>query len=101
MDGRKNNKGTIGNKGGRPSMKLEEKKNYVISQVMKRLTGEEEEDEATILFMMQWCEVDPKGAYKFIHEHKHGKPKEVQESTLINGTERPIIIMGKSKAKDE
>ncbi len=98
-DGRKNNGGHPNS--GRKSLKVEEKKNYILNQVMKRLTSEDDEDEAKVNFLMQWCEVDPKGAYKFINEHVHGKPKDVQENTLIGGTESPIIIMGKSKKKDE
>ncbi len=96
-----NNHGGARAGAGRPSVKLEEKKNYILNQVMKRLTSEDDEDEAKVNFLMQWCEVDPKGAYKFINEHVHGKPKDVQENTLIGGTESPIIIMGKSKKKDE
>jgi hypothetical protein len=85
---------------GRPSIKVEDKKNYVLNQVMQRLTSEDEEDEAKINFLMQWCEVDPKGAYKFINEHVHGKPKETNETTLLGGNESPIIIMKPTK-KDE
>jgi len=85
---------------GRPSIKVEDKKNYVLNQVMHRLTSEDEEDEAKISFLMQWCEVDPKGAYKFINEHVHGKPKETNETTLLGGNESPIIIMKPTK-KDE
>ena len=97
-DGRRNNGGHPNS--GRKSMVVEEKKNYILSQVMKRLTSEDDEDEAKVTFLMQWCELDPKGAYKFINEHVHGKPKETNETTLLGGSESPIIIMKPTK-KDE
>tara|TARA_R110002020_G_scaffold415080_1_gene624509 strand:- start:389 stop:685 length:297 start_codon:yes stop_codon:yes gene_type:complete len=95
-----NNHGGARDGAGRPSVKVEDKKNYILSQVMQRLTSEEDEDEAKVNFLMQWCEVDPKGAYKFINEHVHGKPKETNETTLIGGNDSPIIIMKPTK-KDE
>ena len=95
-----NNHGGARSGAGRPSVKSEDKKSRILSQVMQRLTSEEDEDEAKVNFLMQWCEVDPKGAYKFINEHVHGKPKETNETTLIGGNDSPIIIMKPTK-KDE
>ena len=97
---KENNHGGAREGAGRPSVRVEEKKHYILSQVMQRLTNEEDEDEAKVNFLMQWCEVDPKGAYKFINEHVHGKPKETNETTLLGGSESPIIIMKPNK-KDE
>lgn len=96
-DGRRNNGGHPNS--GRKSMKVEEKKVYILSQVMKRLTGEEEDDESKIAFLMRWAEEDSKGAYKFIAEHTFGKPKELVEQT-ITGSEQPIITL-LPKKKDE
>ena len=84
---------------GRPPVKVEEKKNYILAQVMKRLTGEEEDDESKIAFLMRWAEEDAKGAYKFIAEHTFGRPKEQVEQTITGG-EQPIITLLPSK-KDE
>ena len=97
-DGRKNNGGHPNS--GRKSVKVEEKKNYILAQVMKRLTGEEEDDESKIAFLMRWAEEDAKGAYKFIAEHTFGKPKEQVEQT-ITGSEQPIITLLPANKKDE
>lgn len=92
MDGRRNNKGTKGNKGGRPSKKDEEKQSYIFTQALKRLTNEDEEDEAKICFLMDFAQETV--GRKFIAEHVFGKPKEISENTIL-GDSKPIIVLGK------
>lgn len=98
MDGRKNNRGTKGNKGGRPPKVEEEKQAYIFTQALKRLTNEEEDDEAKICFLMDFAQETV--GRKFIAEHVFGKPKETSENTILSGDNTPLIIMKPTKKDD-
>jgi len=73
MDGRKNNKGTTGNKGGGRKSKLEEQKiNTVFLNALKNLYEKDSDDEAKIAFVERLAKT-PRGQI-FIAEHIFGKP---------------------------
>ena len=78
-DGRKNNSGTKGNKGGRPSkadeQKLIEKLSPLEDKAFKALNNAIEEEHS-------W-------AVKMYFEYMYGKPKEKVEVTKI--TEQPLF----------
>lgn len=75
MDKRKNNKGTIGNKGGRPPKADEEKVNYLFCAAIKRIHKKDEDDEAKIEFIKELNKT-ARGQI-FIAEHIFGKPKQI------------------------
>ena len=82
MDNRKNNKGTIGNKGGRPS-KAEE-----VAMIEKLSPMEDKAYEA----LKKGVEA---GDFKFVQlyfNYYAGKPKETKDITLNN--EQPIFNLG-------
>jgi hypothetical protein len=84
MDNRKNNKGTIGNKGGRPS-KAEEIK------LIERLTPM-----ADAAYKALKDGID-KGDYKFVQlffAYYAGKPKESKDITSNGETVQTIINLG-------
>lgn len=97
MDGRKNNKGTKGNKGGRPSKAEEQKANYIFTTALKRIYNTEESEEAKIKFVQELSE-SQRGQI-FIAEHLFGKaPQTLDVNTSIEGT-MPIDEWLKSKQK--
>jgi len=84
MDKRVNNKGTKGNKGGRPSKAQEQKANYIFTTALKRIYNEEEDDEAKIKFVQELSE-SQRGQI-FIAEHLFGKaPQTLDVNTTQQG----------------
>jgi hypothetical protein len=85
MDKRVNNKGTKGNKGGRPSKAQEQKANYIFTTALKRIYNEEEDDEAKIKFVQELSE-SQRGQI-FIAEHLFGKaPQTLDVNTNDTGS---------------
>ena len=89
MDKRKNNKGTIGNKGGRPPKVDEEKKNLLFVEAIKQITRSKDSDEAKIKYIKQLAGFER--GMMFIAEHIFGKPKDTLDAnvkqTMINWIE--------------
>ena len=82
MDNRKNNKGTIGNKGGRPA-KADE------VAMIERLSPMQDKAYAALLEGVE------NGDFKFVQLYFNyfaGKPKETRDITLNN--EQPIFSLG-------
>ena len=73
MDGRRNNRGTIGNKGGGRKTKLEEQKvNNVFLNALKEIYNKDNDDDAKIAFIIGLAKTQ-RGQI-FIAEHIFGKP---------------------------
>lgn len=89
MDKRKNNKGTIGNKGGRPKKVDEEKKNYLFTEAIKKITRSTDDDESKIKYIVQLADFE-RGKI-FIAEHVFGKPENKIQADIINDGVVPII----------
>lgn len=75
MDKRKNNSGTIGNKGGRKSKAEEQKVNTLFSTALQRMYNTDEPDEAKIKFIQELA--DSQRGQIFIAEHLFGKAPQV------------------------
>ena len=88
MDKRVNNKGTKGNKGGRPKKIDEEKRNYLFEQAIKENFKTENPDESKIKFIKDLIKDGGRGKL-FVAEHVFGKPREVKDVTI--NSESPIF----------
>ena len=97
MDKRKENKGTIGNKGGRPSVKDELKGVDLASPHVE----ESFEVLASIMKSSQENSRDRISAAKLLIEYAVGKPKETIETThnLNNFDIKDVISFDNSKPK--
>lgn len=97
MDKRKENKGTIGNKGGRPSIKDELKGVDLASPHVE----ESFEVLASIMKSSQENSRDRISAAKLLIEYAVGKPKETIETThnLNNFDIKDVISFDNSKPK--
>ncbi len=82
VDKRKNNKGTKGNKGGRPSKAQEQKANTIFLTALGRIYETETDEETKISFVTELVESDR--GKMFVAEHLFGKPKEVVENINKN-----------------
>lgn len=90
MDGRKNNKGTKGNKGGRPSKAEEQKANYIFTTALKRIYNTDESEEAKIKFVQELSE-SQRGQI-FIAQHLFGK---APDKVILESDEKGSIGIGK------
>lgn len=79
-DKRKNNKGVVGNKGGRPPKIEEEKANTLFVRAIKELYRKDTDDEAKVSFIKNTL-LDSQRGQIFVAEHLFGKPKETIEQT--------------------
>ena len=73
-DGRKNNGGARKGAGRKPK-RDEEKLNNLFLEAVKKITGNEDDDQAKIEILTQLWETSSRGQI-FIAEHLFGKPKE-------------------------
>ena len=94
MDGRKNNSGTKGNKGGRPKKVTEELANTRISRALKSLYKQDEDEDNINLFLTAFIPTDR--GQLFIAQHLLGKPKETTETTVLSQGNKPLIVIGNS-----
>ena len=92
QDGRKNNGGTKGNKGGRPSKAAEQKVNTIFINALKKLHNTESDDDAKVAFVKDLYE--SQRGQLFIAEHLFGKPKEKVDVTTGGETLNNIISLG-------
>ena len=81
MDGRRNNKGTKGNKGGRPS-KAEEM--HLIEKLDKHIDN----DDAILILKKKMEEGDFKALQLYMNYY-YGKPKETKDVTI--NAEQPLF----------
>jgi hypothetical protein len=81
MDGRQSNKGTLGNKGGRPS-KAEE------MQLIELLNTHIDKD-SVILKLKEFIEDDNLKALEIYMAYMYGKPKETKDVTITS--EQPLF----------
>lgn len=88
-DGRKNNKGTIGNKGGRKPKADEDKARERLLAALKLKYKRAEDEDNIVKFLSEF--LDSKEGLKFFAEHLIGKPKEKIQAevkqSLINWVE--------------
>lgn len=89
MDKRKNNKGTIGNKGGRPKKVDEEHKNHLFAEAIKKITRSTDDDESKIKYIVQLADFE-RGKI-FIAEHVFGKPENNIKAEVLTDGVVPII----------
>ena len=93
-DGRKNNGGH--KTAGRKPKNEEEKQKYIFSQVLKRLTSNEDDDESKIEFLIDFSQ--EKEGKKFIAEHVFGKAPQVNENRNTEVIPEKIgIVFNKKK----
>lgn len=74
MDKRKNNKGTKGNKGGRPPKVKEDLAIERITRALREIYSQDKDEEAVNEFLKDFA--TEKEGKKFFAEHLLGKPKE-------------------------
>ena len=91
-DGRKNNGGVRPNS-GRPKKLDEELANTRIMRGLKSLYNQEEEEDNVNEFLVGF--IPTERGQMFIAQHLLGKPKEVSETTVINGGDKPLILINK------
>jgi hypothetical protein len=84
MDGRRNNKGAIGNKGGRKPKAEEDKAITRIKQAIKLIYKEQDDEDNIILFLKDFAET--KEGMKFLSEHLLGKPAQTINANI--GTQK-------------
>ena len=89
MDGRRNNKGTKGNKGGRPP-KSEE------SKLIERLDAIINQDEVLEVLHSKIQDGDGR-ALELYFKYRHGLPK--QKTEVTTDSEQPFILTLNSGAK--
>lgn len=91
MDGRKNNKGTLGNKGGRPpkadEVQLIEKLTPLAPLAFKALEDGLKEQDKTCL--------------KLFFEYFYGKPKQQIETAITTDSIAQLVIAPASNLKNE
>ena len=94
MDNRKNNGGhSTAGRAGRPKKLDEELANTRILKALKSLYKQEDDEENVNVFLVDF--IPTERGQMFIAQHLLGKPKEVSETTVINGGDKPMIIIGK------
>lgn len=84
MDGRKNNGGTKGNKGGRRPKVDSDKVNTIFLTALKRIYSKDVDEDAKVEFVIELA--GSQRGQIFIAEHLFGKPKESLDMTS-NGNE--------------
>ena len=87
------NKGGKREGAGRPKKVDEELANTRIAKALKTLYKQEENEENINVFLVDF--IPTERGQMFIAQHLLGKPKEVSETTVITGGEKPVIIIGK------
>ena len=94
MDKRKENGGhSTKGKAGRPKKVDEELANTRIFKALKSLYKSNEDEDNVNSFLLEF--IPTERGQMFIAQHLLGKPKEVTETTVINGGEKPLIVIGK------
>jgi len=94
MDGRSKNGGhSTAGKAGRPKKLDEELANIRIARALKGLYKQEENEDNVNSFLVDF--IPTERGQMFIAQHLLGKPKEVSETTVINGGSKPLIVIGK------
>jgi len=93
QDGRKNNGGVRPNS-GRPKKLDEELANTRILRALKDLYKQDEDEDNVNGFLTDF--IPTERGQMFIAQHLLGKPKEVTETTVINGGDKPLIVIGKT-----
>ena len=78
---------------GRPKKLDEELANTRILRALKGLYKKEEDEDNVNDFLTDF--IPTERGQMFIAQHLLGKPKEVTETTVINGGEKPVIVIGK------
>ena len=92
QDGRKNNGGVRPNS-GRPKKLDEELANTRILRALKDLYKQDEDEDNVNGFLTDF--IPTERGQMFIAQHLLGKPKEVSETTVINGGDKPLILINK------
>lgn len=73
MDGRRNNKGTIGNKGGRPSKADEQLANTRIARALRTIHSKDDDEDAIHEFLVDYGQ--SKDGKNFFAQHLLGLPQ--------------------------
>ena len=90
----KDNQGGKREGAGRPKKLDEELANTRIARALKGLYKQEENEDNVNSFLIDF--IPTERGQMFIAQHLLGKPKEVSETTVINGGNKPLIVIGKS-----
>tara|TARA_R110002050_G_C8581396_1_gene483680 strand:- start:164 stop:448 length:285 start_codon:yes stop_codon:yes gene_type:complete len=77
---------------GRPKKVDEELANTRIAKALKSLYKQDENEDNVNSFLIDF--IPTERGQMFIAQHLLGKPKEVSETTLISGGDKPMIVIG-------